>query len=124
LAVGQLSHVVGGVVGVGVVAGAEQPAVCDRGATAEVPGGLVVGVAHAGGPVAAFGGAALLLDREGDALGLGVEAPFPAEVEDFGVAAEDGGDDPGLAGQSAGQAGGDAGAGVELGGLEPADQGL
>ena len=47
-----------------------------------------------------------------------------AEVEDLGLAAEDGGDDPGLAGQPAGLAGGDGLAGVELGGLEAADQGV
>ena len=40
------------------------------------------------------------------------------------VAAEDGGDDPGFAGQPAGLAGGDGFAGVESGGLESAHQGL
>ena len=47
-----------------------------------------------------------------------------AEVEDLGLAAEDGGDDPGFAGQPAGGAGGDGFAGVEVGCFESAHQGL
>jgi hypothetical protein len=37
--------------------------------------------------------------------GLGVEPSFASEVEDLGIAAEDGGDDSGLAGEPAGGAG-------------------
>ena len=45
-----------------------------------------------------------------------------AEVEDFGLAAEDGGDDPGFAGDPAGEGGGDVLAGVEVGCLDPAER--
>ncbi len=47
---------------------------------------------------------------------FGVEADLAAEVEDAGLAVEDGGDDPGLAGEPAGGAGGEAAAGVDAGG--------
>ena len=66
---------------------------------------VVVGVAHPGWGVAAVGGAAAVALGEGDPLGFGVEAALPAEVEDLGVAAEDGGDDPGPAGEPAGLTG-------------------
>ena len=58
----------------------------------------------------------------GRSLGLGVEAAFAAEVEDFRLPVEDGGDDPGLAGHPAGLAGGDLLAGVELGCLQSAEE--
>jgi hypothetical protein len=53
-----------------------------------------------------------------------VESPIAAEVEDLGLPAEGGGDDPGLAGEPAGEAGADLLAGVELGGIQPTHQGL
>ena len=81
-------------------------------------------VAPAGWGVAAFDVAAAGFDGLGDALGFVVEATCSAEVEDLGLAAEDGGDDPGFAGQPAGGAGGDGFAGVEVGGFEAAHQGL
>ena len=85
----------------------------------------MVHVGEPGGRVAAFDEtAAALLDELGDALGLAVEPAFAAEVEDLGPPAEDGGDDPGLTGDPAGEGGGDLFAGVELGCLQPADQGL
>ena len=43
-----------------------------------------------------------------------MQSSSAAEVEDLGLAAEDGGDDPGGAGQTAGFAGGEVGAGVEV----------
>ena len=82
-----------------------------------------MGVAQSGGPVAALGGAAALLEGHHDPLGLGVEPPGAAQVEDLRLAAEHGGDDAGLAGQSAGGVGGDRLAGVQGGGLQPAEQG-
>ncbi len=66
---------------------------------------VVVGVTQPGWGVTAVGGAAAVPQREGDPLGLGVETASAAEVEDLGVAAEDGGDDPGPAGEPAGLAG-------------------
>ena len=85
----------------------------------------MVGVALAGGSVAALGGAGgSVAQGEGDALGLGVEAAGAAEVEDLGLPAEHGGDDPGPAGQAAGLGGGDDAAGGQPGRLEPTHQGV
>ena len=106
LPAGQVGRGVGGVVGAGVVAGAEQQPVV-VGPAAAAPGDRVVQVAQAGWPVAALGGAAALFEGLGDPLGSGVEAPGAAEVEDLGLPAEDGGDDPGLARQSPSLAGTD-----------------
>src|SRR5688572_10534290 len=64
LAVGELGHRVGRVVGAGVVPGAEQLAVLEIGRSAGAPRVIVVCVAHSGRPVAALGGAGTLLDRE------------------------------------------------------------
>ena len=66
---------------------------------------VVVGVTHPGWGVATVGGAAAVAVGEGDPLGLGVEAALPAEVEDLGVTAEDGGDDPGPTGDPPGLTG-------------------
>ena len=66
------------------------------------PADRVVQVAHPGWAVAAVCFAAAGLDGLGAPLGLGVEPGRATEVEDLGPAAEDGGDDPGLAGQPAG----------------------
>ena len=74
----------------------------------------MVGVAERGRPVAALGGAAVVPQCQGDALGFGVEAASAAEVEDLGAGAEDGGDDPGGAREAAGLGGGDLPAGVQV----------
>ena len=74
----------------------------------------------AGWCVAAFDLAAAGFDGLDDALGFGGEAFLAAEVEDLGLPAENGGDDPGFAGQAAGGAGADRLAGVEPRGFEPA----
>ncbi len=65
----------------------------------------MVEVAQAGWPVAVAGGAAVVAQAEGEALGWGVEAAGAAEVEDLGVTAEDGGEDAGFAEQASGGAG-------------------
>jgi len=89
----------------GVVLRAEQPAVLDIRGASVVPGPVVVGAAHPGGPVAPLGGAAAVAQGERDPLGFGVEAAFAAEVEDLGDAVEDGGDDPSRAREPPGFAG-------------------
>jgi hypothetical protein len=78
------------------------------------PGLEVVDLGPGEGAFAALGGAGVVGQGEGAALGGGVQASFAAEVEGFGAAAQDGGDDAGAAGEAAGFAGGDPGAGVEL----------
>ena len=121
-AVGESGGVVAGVVDDAVVAMAQETGVVEVGRAAGRPGGVVVGVAGSGWQVAALGGAAVVAQGEGEALGGGVEAAGAAEVEDLGGAAEDGGDDAGLAGQAAGLAGADAGAGVQGRGGEAAEE--
>ena len=74
----------------------------------------MVGVAHRGWSVAVLGGAALVSDGHGEALGLGVEAASAAEVEDLGPAVEDGGDDPVVTREASGLGGGDLATGVQL----------
>jgi hypothetical protein len=59
---------------------------------------------------------------EGLALDSGVEAAGAAQVEDLGLAVEDGGDDLGGAGQAAGLAGGDLGVGAQGGGAQAVAQ--
>src|SRR4029078_5738802 len=98
-------HLVALVVGSGVVPGADHDGVA-VGVAAVGPAGGVVEVAAAGRFVAVFGLAAADLDAFGDALVFVVEPGGAAEVEDLGGAAEDGGDDPGLAGEPAGPPGG------------------
>ena len=71
------------------------------------PGVRMVDVDPGEGPFAALGGAGVVGDREGPALGGGVQPALAAEVEGLGGAAEHGRDDPGVAGQPAGLAGGD-----------------
>src|SRR4051794_7655974 len=117
---GDVAVLVGGVlvavvVGQRVVAGAERDGVGGVGLPAAGPGCGVVDVAHGWWPVAAFGGAATVLECRGDALGFGVEPGLAAQVEHGGGATEDGGDDPGLAGQPAGLPGRDRLAGVQGG---------
>ena len=95
LAAWVVGDVVAGVVGAGVMSGAEHEGVA-VGFAALGPGDGVVQVAHPRWPVAADGGAAVLFEAGCDALVLVVEPLGAAEVEDLGLPAEDGGDDPGL----------------------------
>src|SRR5690242_7434222 len=61
-------ELVAGIVGEGVVFGAEEHAVGDGGVSAVGPGVWVVGVAHRWGPVAVFGAAALVAEHDREAL--------------------------------------------------------
>ena len=107
LAGGEPGHVVALVVGSGVVAGADHDAVA-VGFAAVGPAFGVVQVGHAGWGVAAFDLAAAVASMVLTIRWASLSKPFAAaEVEDLGLAAEDGGDDPGFAGQAAGGAGGD-----------------
>ncbi len=83
-AVGVVGHVVAVVVDASVVVAAEEAAVLQVGGAAVGPGEVVVGVGHRGWSVAVDGGAALVAQGHRDALGLGVEAALPADVEDLG----------------------------------------
>ena len=113
---------VAGVVGFHVVPVAQRDAVSDVGVAAVGPAGLVVGVESVGA-VAAFCAAAAVAGEHRVALVAGVESSSAADVEGLGVAAEDDGDDLGLAGEPAGQGGADLLAGVEDPGLlDPAHQ--
>ena len=87
-----------------VVPVAEADGVVEVGGAAVLPSFDVVGV-EPGGVVAPFGRAASVADLEGEALGFAEESALAAEVEGLGGTAEDGGDDPGLAGQPAGHRG-------------------
>ncbi len=73
----------------------------------------MVGVAQAGGPVAALGGAAAVAESQGDDLDGGEQSACLSEVEDLGVGAEDDGDDLRFAGVAPRLAGGEVLAGVE-----------
>ncbi len=117
LAVGVTGHLVVGVVGSGVVSGAEQSALVEVGRATVGPAGPVVGVTHPGWPVTTLGHAAAVPQGHGGGLGLGVEPSGSAEVEDLGVSAEDDGDDPGGARQASCRGSGDVFAGVEDPGL-------
>jgi len=86
--------------------------------------GAVVEFAAGVGAIAAGGGAGVVVQSGGDALGLGEGAGFAAEVEGDGVAVEDGGDDPGAAGEPSGFAGGEHLPGVEVGGLQRSGEGV
>jgi hypothetical protein len=99
---GQAAQVVTVVMGAVVVEGAEQDTLGEVGATASGPRDTaVVGLAPGGGDVTAERSAGRLVDGHGPAL-RGPEEPVAAtEVEDLGVAAEDGGDEGGRAGQAA-----------------------
>src|SRR6188768_1296879 len=66
--VGDGLHLILRVVGVGVVAGAEEASVGEVGVAAAAPGGVVVDVAHRGGPVAALCGAVLVAVPDRDPL--------------------------------------------------------
>src|SRR6478609_673118 len=116
LAGGLADHRVVDVVGAVVVPGAQGDAVFDVRLSTVDPAGVVVGV-EAGAAVAALGAAALVADQDGEALVLGVESLLAADVEGRRVAAQDGGDDPRLAGQLTGEGRGDVFAGVEGAGL-------
>jgi len=72
----------------------------------------VVGFAPWGGDRAVGEGAALVPGSESGALGGGEEPGFAAEVQNFAVGAEEGGDDVGVAGDFT-QGGGGDGAGED-----------
>ena len=79
----------------------------------------------AGGRSQPDGGAAVVAESHREALGLGVQSASAAEVEGLGPAAQDGGDDPGGAGEAAGLGGGEVAAGVQgadPGGLEVGEE--
>src|SRR6478752_9624224 len=117
LAVWMSGRVVGGVVGSGVVAGAEESAVDQVGGSAVCPSLPVVCVAEPGWPVAAVGDAALVPEAHREQLGPGEEPAGAADVEDLGDSVEDDGDDPAGAREAPGEPGADAFAGVEDPGL-------
>src|SRR4051795_3329991 len=122
LPAGERVDLVATVVGSGVVPWADHDAVA-VGPGAVDPAGGGVEVAGSGWSVAALDLAAADLDGLGDPLCFVVEAFLAAEVEDLGLAAQHGGDDPGLTGEPAGQGRGDLLAGVEPCGLQSADGG-
>ena len=97
-----------------MVVGAEECAVAEVGGAVVGPVGDVVGFAPGCGGGAVGEGAALVAGGEGGALGWGEEPGFAAEVQDFAVGAEEGGDDVGVAGDFA-QGGGGDGAGEDEG---------
>lgn len=84
-----------------MVVGAEQDAVGDGGVSAGVPGDHVVGLGPGGGDGASGGEAAAVAGDEGFAHGGCDEALGAAEVDDVAVGAEEGRDDPGVAGEVA-----------------------
>ena len=91
------------VVGAAVVEGAQELAVLEVGLAALGPGfSEVVGVTEGGGDVTAAGGALLVAEVHRLAAGASEESRAAAEVEDLALAAEHGGQDLGVAGQSAG----------------------
>src|SRR4051812_47693124 len=90
VAVGVVGGAVAGVVGAGVVPGAQGDAVFEVGVASVGPALLVVGV-QAGGAVAALGAAAAVADQHRDPLGLAEVPAFAAHVEGLGVAVEDDG---------------------------------
>ena len=72
-----------------VVGAAAEFEVVEVGAAALGPGGFVVGVAPAGGAVAAGEDAVAVAGGDGAALGGAGEADAASEVEDLAVGAED-----------------------------------
>jgi hypothetical protein len=106
---------VGRVVGAVVVMGAEQGGVVEVGGSALGPFDPVVGLGPGPGDVAALGFTRRRSQEQGSALGGGEEAFLASEVENFGRAAEDRGDDVGGAGQAACLGRGDRGAANDLG---------
>src|SRR6266498_3038113 len=101
-----------------VVAGAEQDGVEQVGGAAVGPVQQMVDVAPAGGQVAAGEGAALIAEDQGAAQRGGDGALGAAEVQGLAGPAEDGGDDFGVAGESAHGGGGQVVAGVQGAGAE------
>ena len=57
-------------------------------------------------------------------MGSAAEPALAAQVEDLGLAAEDGRDDRGVGSEPPGLSGGDPLSGVQVGGFEAADQGV
>src|SRR6266545_307155 len=96
-----------------VVSGAEEDGVVQVGGAAVGPVPQMVGVAPAGGQVAAGEGAARIPQDQGAAQRGGDGALRAAEVQGLAGPAEDGGDDFGVAGESAHGGGGQVLAGVQ-----------
>jgi hypothetical protein len=108
-----------------VVVSAEQASVCQVGVAALRPRNIMVRVAQGGRSVAVLGGAAPVADGHRSALGSGVEAASASDIEDFGLATEDHGDDPSRAGKPTGFGCSDLATGVEgahPGGVEACDE--
>ena len=103
----------GGLVDQGVVFAAEQDEVVEGCGAVVGPVGDVVGVAGDGEAGAAGEGAVLVAEDQGGPDAGGDQAAGAADVEDLALGAEDGGDDLGVAGQSAGGGGGEGVAGGE-----------
>lgn len=80
---------------------AQQHQVVEAGGSAVGPVEDVVGVAGDGEAVAAGEGAVLVAQDEGEPDRGGDQAAGATDVEDLALAAEDGGDDLGVAGQAA-----------------------
>ena len=97
--------------GQGVVFAAEEDQVVQGCGAVVDPVGDVVGVAGDGEPGAAGEGAVLVAEDEGGPDCGGDQAAGAADVEDLALGAEDGGDDLGVAGESAGGGGGEGVAG-------------
>ena len=102
-----------------VVVSAEGQAVVEVGSTIPAPGEpVMVDLAPGEGALAAGHGAGVVNQGQGATLAAAVQAARATEVQGHRVAVEDGGDQPGVAGQAAGFAGGDCDPGVEPGGTE------
>ena len=101
-----------------MVVAAEQDGVVEVGGAAVGPVVDVVGVAPARWSVAAGEGAAAVAQHEGASERAGDEAALSADVEDLAGAAEDGGEDGGVAGEAAHRVRGEVEAGVEGAGAE------
>jgi hypothetical protein len=87
-----------------VVVAAEQGGVVEIRFASRGPGVRVVGLAPGRRDGAAVCLALVVPDPDGPALRCGVQAAGAAQVEDFGSAAEHGGQDLGLAGEAPGLA--------------------
>ena len=108
-----------------MVAGADEGGVVQTGRAAGPPGDEVVGVAVSGWAWAAGEDAAAISERDGLAEIAGEQPGGVAEVEELGLAAQDGGQDVGVAGEAPEFAGWDAVAGPgEGGGADSCGEGV
>jgi hypothetical protein len=102
-----LGDVPAAVVGLPVVVVAEVDAVAEVGGSAVRPVLFMVDLAVVESGLASGEPAAFVFELQGAALREGPDRGFAAEVEDFTVGAEDGGDDPGVAAEHPGGGGAD-----------------